>query len=285
MSVKRPILRYHGGKWMLAPWIISHMPSHRIYVEPFGGVASVLLRKPRSYAEVYNDLDAEVVNLFRILRSPILASELERQVRLTPWSRNEFFRTYEASSDPIERARKMVCRGFMAFGTTSRRKNVTGFRSKAYRQSQSGVADWLNYPAAIQQFVERLQGVCIEEQDANSVIRQQDSIETLFYCDPPYVQSTRSSIRTPSQNDRAYAVDLTDTDHRSLAEILHRVKGLVMLSGYRCDLYDELYSDWLRVDRSTYADGAKKRTESLWLNPASVRLRPQGSVFDPQEVA
>jgi hypothetical protein len=69
----RPALRYHGGKWRLAPWIIGNFPPHRTYVEPYGGAASVLLRKRRCYAEVYNDLDSEIVNVFRVLRDTVEA--------------------------------------------------------------------------------------------------------------------------------------------------------------------------------------------------------------------
>lgn len=100
--VTRPVLRYHGGKWRLAPWIIQHFPPHRTYVEPYGGAASVLMRKPRSYAEVYNDLDGEVCSLFRVLREPASAVELRRLVALTPFARDEFALSYVPSPDPIE---------------------------------------------------------------------------------------------------------------------------------------------------------------------------------------
>src|SRR5690606_19105648 len=113
---RRPVLRWHGGKWLLAPWIIEHFPAHRVYVEPFGGAGSVLMRKPRTYAEIWNDLDGEVVNIFRVLRSPD-ANRLVDALRLTPFSRQEFTGAYEPSSDPVERARRLVIRSFMGFGS------------------------------------------------------------------------------------------------------------------------------------------------------------------------
>jgi DNA adenine methylase len=91
----RPIMRYHGGKWRLAPWIISYFPIHKVYVEPFGGAASVLMRKPRSHGEVYNDLDDEIVNVMRVLRDPGMCDALANSLALTPYSRTEFEQAYE----------------------------------------------------------------------------------------------------------------------------------------------------------------------------------------------
>ena len=102
----RPLVRYHGGKWMLAPWIIAHFPPHRTYVEPFGGGGSVLLRKTRSYAEVYNDLGGEIVNLFRVARAR--GEELARLVELTPFARAEFAESYEPAEDELEEARRLI---------------------------------------------------------------------------------------------------------------------------------------------------------------------------------
>jgi DNA adenine methylase len=266
----RPVLRYHGGKWRLATWIIAHLPSHRVYVEPFGGAGSVLLRKPRSFAEVYNDRDGDVVNVFRVLRDRDRAAELERLLRLTPWSRREFLDSYEPTPDPVERARRTDLRGFMAFGTTSRRPGLTGFRARAYRQSHTGQQDWVHYPEQIAAYVERLAGVCIEERPALEIIAQQDGPDTLYYCDPPYPVGTRSSIRCASELERAYAHDMTDDDHRELARALRACQGMVVLSGYPCALYDlELYPDWRRVARPALADGARARTEVLWISPAA----------------
>lgn len=107
-KVTRPILRYHGGKWKLAPWIIANMPPHRGYIEPFGGGASVLLRKARSYAEVYNDLDGEVVNVFRVVRDR--GEDILRALRLTPFAREEFIEAWEPSTDNVEQCRRTIIR-------------------------------------------------------------------------------------------------------------------------------------------------------------------------------
>lgn len=102
--IKHPVIRYHGGKFRLAPWVIGHFPDHRCYVEPFGGAASVLMRKERSYAEVYNDLDSEVVNLFTVLRDAQLNEKLQLACKLTPYSRDEFKLASEPATDPVEKA-------------------------------------------------------------------------------------------------------------------------------------------------------------------------------------
>ncbi|WP_299942173.1 DNA adenine methylase [uncultured Microbulbifer sp.] len=254
----RPVLRWFGGKWLLAPWILQHFPAHRVYVEPFGGAASVLLRKERSTAEVYNDLDMEVVNLFRVLRER--GVELEQVLRLTPYAREEFAQSKEPSLDPLEQARRTVVRSCMGFGSNAHNK-VTGFRRFSKGERAIPSQDWRNYPEALAGLVERLRGVVIENRDALAVIEAHDSPETLHYIDPPYVTSTRGR-----GND--YRHELTDTDHKALAELLHTVEGMVVLSGYRSPLYEQLFADWYKVERAALADGARERAETLWLNPA-----------------
>lgn len=268
MKPTRPVLRYHGGKWRLAPWIISHFPAHRVYVEPFGGAASVLLRKSRSYAEVYNDLDAEVVNVFRVLRDADRAAALERALRLTPFARSEFAKSYEPCADATEQARRTIFRSFAGFGSAAvMSAHKTGFRSNVTRSGTTPAQDWHNYPSQIQAFVERLRGVVIESAPAADVVKRYDSPETLHYADPPYPHETRTFKSRPT--GRVYRFEMTSDDHRTLAAGLHAASGMVAVSGYACELYDnELYPDWHRVTKATHADSALDRTEVLWLNPA-----------------
>ena len=268
----RPVLRYHGGKWRLAPWIISHFPSHQVYVEPFGGAASVLGRKPRSYAEVYNDLDSDVVNVFRVLRRN--PDELLRRLSLTPFSREEFEASYSDSDDPIERARRMIFRSYSGFGSDAvLRTQKTGFRSNSNRSGTTPAHDWANYPDSLRLWCERFAGVVIENRPAIEVMRKHDSADTLHYVDPPYVHATRSRVVRAYRY--AYSHEMTNEDHEQLAECLRELKGMVVLSGYPSELYARLFMGWKCITRTAFADGANERTEALWLNAATEsRLQP-----------
>lgn len=278
MAVSRPIIRYHGGKWLLAPWIIAHMGSHHTYVEPFGGGGSVLLRKPRSYAEIYNDLDGDVVNLFRMARDH--GEELRRLLQLTPFAREEFDASYEPSPDPLERARRMVVRSLQGFGSAAASGERTGFRSSSTRTGTSPAVDWRNYPDALVATIDRLQGVVVESRDALEVMAYHDRPETLHYVDPPYVHSTRSDKVRHNDTGKSYRHELTDDQHQRLAEFLLGLRGKVLLSGYRCPLYDELFAGWHRVERHAFADGARERIECLWLNDAARRGLAQLDIFN-----
>jgi len=217
------------------------------------------MRKDPAYAEIWNDLDGEVVNLFRVLRSE-LGPELVRLLTLTPFSRQEFIEAYEASAEPIERARRLVIRSFMGFGSNGHNR-VTGFRANSNRSGTTPAHDWRNYPDSLATVVERISRVTIESKDAKAVMAQHDCPDTLHYVDPPYVFSTRADL------SKDYAHELTDDDHAALLVFLRGLEGMVVLSGYPTDLYDHALHDWQRVEREALADGASKRTEVLWINP------------------
>lgn len=256
MTVTRPALRYHGGKWRLATTVIDRFPAHRIYVEPFGGAASVLLRKRPSYAEVYNDLDGEIVNVFKQLRDN--GPALKRLLQLTPFSRTEYFGAYDPADSDLEQARRTIIKSYMGFGSDAIWR-ASGFRANSNRSGTTPAHDWKNYADAADPLIERLRNVVIEERDAVKVIEAHDTAETFFYVDPPYVHSTRTSAKR-------YGREMIDEQHTQLAAALHSVKGKVLISGYASELYDGLYEGWNRFEFDSMADGARKRREVLWAN-------------------
>lgn len=263
----RPMVRYHGGKWKLAPWIISHFPHHRVYVEPFGGGGSVFLRKSRSYAEIYNDLDGDIVNVFRVARDH--GNEPKDSLFLTPFSREEFIDSYFPSENKIEQARRTIVRSFMGFGSASVTKNghvskrftspSTGFRSNSNRSGTTPAHDWKNYAEVFDLLIHRMRGIVIENRDAKEVMLAQDGEQTLHYVDPPYVSGTRDK-------GADYQHEMTDEDHIKLAEFLKRLKGTVVLSGYNSEMYSDLYSGWSVSEKETFADGGSARVERIWMN-------------------
>ena len=273
---KRPVLRYHGGKWLFARVLMGLFPKHRIYVEPFAGAASVLLQKPRSYAEVLNDKWDVVVNIFQCLRDPEIAEQLKEQLRLTPFARTEFIQAFghrPKHRADVEAARLAILRSFAGFGSAATNgEYATGFRSNSNRSGTTPAQDWMHYPESIASFVDRLRGVVIENKDALELIPQHDTPETLFYCDPPYLVGTRNMAR----GNAVYSCDMTDDDHRKLAQVLRAVRGMVMISGYASPLYEcELFPDWRKIEIPWRADGAAKRTEVIWMNPAASSSVPQ----------
>lgn len=232
----------------------------------------MLLRKPRSYAEVYNDLDVEVVNLFQVLRQPALAARLVELLRLTPFARAEFQAAYQVSADPIERVRRLIVRSFMGFGSDGHNIAVrTGFRAASNRSGTTPAHDWAGYPDCLMLAIDRLAGVVIENKDAMALMAQHDKPEATHYVDPPYLPETRSTkSRRGGDRYHAYTHEMTRDDHVRLLEFLPTLTGRVVLSGYPSQLYDAALKRWRRVEREALADGARKRIEVLWLNPAAV---------------
>lgn len=266
-AITRPVLRYNGGKWRVADWILGHIPPHHCYVEPFGGAASVLMKKPPSAIEVYNDLDSSVVNLFRILRDPMLAHQLRRLVELTPYSRAEFELAWQPSTDPLEEARRLIVRTAQSIGA-KQRASRNGWRAAATHGSAASI--WMGWPSQIPGYVDRLRQVLIEQRPALDVLSQYDSPGTLFYVDPPYMLRTRKW-----DHRRIYANELTDDDHAELLSCLQGLGGMVMLSGYASELYADTLSGWKRFDVHARAQANRARIESLWINPAGVAAMRQ----------
>lgn len=280
MTPSRPLLRWHGGKWLLAPWIIAHFPPHRIYVEPFGGAWSVGFQKPRTHGEVWNDLDDELVNLFAVLRDPKRAARLLDAIRLTPFARAEFEACYRPARNTVERARRLIARSFMGHGSDGASGVYrTGFRANSNRSGSTPASDWANYPPALAAIINRISRVVLEHRPAVQVMLSHDSEDTLHYVDPPYLVETRARANRRPDNGGVYRHELTDDDHICLLETLLALKGMVVLSGYPSDFYDQILVGWRRVEKKAFADGALERTEVLWINPAAADRLNGGPLF------
>ncbi len=201
--------------------------------------------------------------MFRVMQDAEKAAQLRALLHLTPFAREEFAVGYEESEDPVERARRTIIRSHMGHGNTGvTQRAKTGFRSNSNRSGTTPAHDWLTYPDSIPAYIERLRGVVIENRPASDVLLRHDSPRTLHYVDPPYVHSTRGGAKR-------YAWEMNDAEHGELATVLRGLSGMVVLSGYDCELYSTLYGDWKRVSIQALADGARLREEVLWLSPSA----------------
>lgn len=280
MTISAPVIRYHGSKFRLAPWVIEHFPPHTCYVEPFGGAGGVLMQKPRAYAEVYNDLDGDIVNLFRVLQGDHSRAALFHAVTLTPYAREEFELSWVATDDPVERARRTIIRAQMGFGSAGATKGKTGFRIDTKREYGTAQALWAEYPSSIASIGQRLTSVLIENRPAIEVMKAHDAATTLHYVDPPYMHDTRYK---GASSGRYYRHEMDDTQHAELLSALLELEGMVVVSGYPCELYEDLLTDWQRHETSSRISagrGTATRTECIWLSPACQRASNQPGLFD-----
>ncbi|MFG7942920.1 DNA adenine methylase [Streptomyces cacaoi] len=257
--MKSPV-PYFGSKQRVARWMVSLLPEHQHYVEPFCGGLSVLLAKPPAAMETVNDLDGELMNMWQVLRDR--PTELIRACALTPHSRAELAVSHEPASDELEAARRTWSRLAQGRSGTLRQ---TGWRH--YIDPAGSTIGMPGYMAAyvdrLAAAAERLAGVSLECLPALDVIGKYGAADdVLLYVDPPYLGSTR-----PSSNYRCEMRH--ETDHRELAAALSACKATVVLSGYPSPLYDELYDGWHRYTQQTMtgnAKTAKDRTEVIWAN-------------------
>ena len=256
MKIHRPALKYYGGKWRTAPWVLSFFPEHINYLEPCGGAASVLLQKKPSKLETYNDIDGRVVNFFEVLRDSV--EELIFLLNKTPWSRRELLNSKNISPCRLEDARRFFVYSWQAFShaTTSWRCQ-TNFTTRQRQPSRDMLE--LKHLEAI---ADRLITVQFENDDALKVIKKFDSDNTLIYFDPPYLQSTRKHV------DR-YSYETDDNFHYKAAEILNNASGFVIVSGYKSREYKDLYESrgWKRYDKNVVCNAGAKRVESIYLSP------------------
>ena len=229
----KAVFRYPGSKWSIAQWIIEHFPQgyeKMVYLEPFVGSGAVFFNKKPGAVETINDLDSDIVNLFDVLRN--YPDELKRVLSLTPYSREEYDRSFEPCDEP------------MKIGGTACKWN--------------GITETIDIAA------DRLRGsttnlVQIEHMDALRLIERYNTRDALIYLDPPYVRSARKS-------GALYKHEMNDQQQVRMLEIITQSKAKIILSGYRNELYDKWLSGWETDATMSQTTSTAMAEEVIWMN-------------------
>ncbi len=261
-AVVKPPMPYAGGKQRLADWIVSLLPAHHHYVEPFAGGLSVLLAKPVSVIETVNDIDGEIMNFWAVLRDQPI--ELERVCALTPHSRAEYNQAVTSAGDTslpeVERARRLWVRLTQGRGAQTTTDHAPGWRFVSGTTQRVSMPSYLSgYVERFSPVADRLSLVSLECRDALAVIQCYDRPGTVMYIDPPYLSQVRASTQ--------YRCEMGDIDqHLVMLDVLRSCQSQIVLSGYQHPLYDQELRGWLRIDRPGVCVSGASRTESVWLN-------------------
>jgi len=275
----RSPIKWFGGKGHMINKLLPLIPSHKIYVEPFGGGANLLIAKEPSSVEVYNDLDSGLVNFFRVLRDKEKFRRFYEQVCLIPYSREEYYycrETWEQEEDDVMRAVKWFVVARQSFSGVFGQAWSFDVHKTTGKMSETTSA-WLGIIKMLPEINERLMQVQIEHDDFRNIIKRYDTEDTFFYLDPPYVPTTRRS--------GGYAHEMSIEDHNELVDVLLQINGKAMLSGYDNEIYRQLEQNgWVKLtfDVVCHAAGKtrnsnlqgkgsakkyQKRTECVWLSP------------------
>lgn len=253
----KAVMKYPGSKWSLANWIISHFPKHHSYLEPFFGSGAVLFNKPRSNIETVNDLDGNVVNLFEWIRKD--PERLAHRIYYTPFARQVYDGAYASDpEDSFERAVNFYTRLNMGYGFRTNGEKVGWKNDIQGRERAYATQDWCQLPEKIMQAAERLRGVQIENRPAVELIKRFNFENVLIYCDPPYMLETR--------HGKQYRCEMTNQEHEELLEVLLEHKGMVLVSGYDTDMYNDMLKGWYRCEAVAYSQVCSKKKEVLWMN-------------------
>lgn len=251
----KTLLKYPGAKNRLAPWIVSHIPPHKVYCEPFLGSGAVFLNKEPAYNEILNDIDDDIYNFFKVVREQ--SEELCRLIEATPYSRAEYSTAYmDESVSDLERARRFAVKCWQGFGCGNKYKN--GYRRGIGAISPNPAKAWAGLPKTIQLVAERLKNAQIEHKDALELIKDMYGKDTFIYIDPPYLQYTRKGY--------LYNHEMTDEQHAKLLKVVKESDCKIMISAYENELYNTELIGWRKEHKSTTAECSRQRTETLYMN-------------------
>lgn len=262
------ILNYPGSKWRMADLIISLMPEHKNYLEPFAGSLAVFFNKEKVLCETINDLDGRLVNLYKQMREK--PEELARLISLTPYSREEQVLSRNVSADPVEDARRMMV--LLWFSIGGKTSHDSSFRRNTTWRGPYNTQTWSRVPRIIFEAVERLKDAQIENRPAIQLIKEFDDQETLMYVDPPYLPELLSNSY--------YKHEMTRDEHVELLQTLKGSKAKVILSGYESHLYNDNLKEWTKIVVPTATFTGKKQNEVLWLNFEQVKQIEQIDLFE-----
>lgn len=257
----RNVLKYPGSKWNIARQIVSLIPEHHSYVEPYFGSGAVLFNKPVSEIETINDLDSDVINLFRCIQKD--SERLARLVMTTPFSREEYDRQFEDLEHTLyisnfERAAGFLIRCWQGHGFRTNGYKVGWKNDVQGREKMYALWNWYRLPEWIIEIAERLRKVQIENRPALEVIKRFDYETVFMYIDPPYLLGTRTG--------KQYMHEMTDTDHEELLKEILQSRAKIVISGYESDMYNDYLKEWKKVYFNSCAEQGRPRQEIVWIN-------------------